>query len=308
MDWTALRDSILDDEVSALPPNIELPMLPTAISELQTKSAQPDVDIKELAAIVEKDAGMTCELLKHVNSSAFALRTKISSAQHAFSILGIRSTKLFLTTTAVKHAMRSCKSKLVNFELFWAVNLERALFAQHVARLLKADHVLAFAGAMLQDCLLPILTNELDGEYVHFLGNRDQMDLTQFEHERFGWNHAFAAGQVMSGWGFPDDLVCTVLMHHRGLDALADPDFGRSALAAVAISSLMPDPLGQTPDGMADLVRLEEAWPAFDLISVAERVQAEFEEMTPNPPRNHIPFVRRCERYAVPADAHVETF
>ncbi|MDA1016178.1 MAG: HDOD domain-containing protein [Planctomycetota bacterium] len=301
MDWPKLRSTILGDDSAICLPNIELPMLPTALMELTKKLSQPDVDARELATIIEKDSGLTCELLRHLNSSAFGLRTKISSAQHAFSLLGHRATSLFLTTTAVKQAMRSCKSKLINFELFWAVNLERALFAQHLARLLKADPLLAFAGGMLQDCLLPILTNEFDGDYVEFLGNRSRQELSQFEQQRFGWNHAFATGDVMRQWGFPDDLICCILLHHRGLDAFGDPQFGRTSLAAVAASSLMPDPLVQSPHGMEQLLRLEQAWPALDLMQVAERVQAEFTEMSTSIPRNHIPFARRLERLAVPA-------
>lgn len=299
MDWSQLRQKLLGDKAIVFPPNIRLPVLPVALLELSKKLSRPNVDMRELATIIEKDAGLTCELLKHVNSSAFGLRSKISSAQHAFSLLGLRATRLFLTTTGVKQAMSSCKSKLINFELFWAVNLERALFAQNLARLLKADPLLAFAGGMLQDCLLPVLSNAFDEAYVEFLGGKTRQNLSQFEQTRFGWNHAYATGEVMHHWGFPDDLICCILLHHRGLDVLGDPVFGRTSLAAVAASSLMPDPLGQSPDGMSQLVRLEQAWPAFQLIEMAERVQAEFVETSTNVPRNHIPFVRRLERLSV---------
>ena len=62
-------------------------------------------------------------------------------------------------TKSVERALRSRESKMINLRSFWMNNLERALFARHVARLLKTDAEVAFAGAMLQDFLLPALTN-----------------------------------------------------------------------------------------------------------------------------------------------------
>lgn len=282
--WSELRAAALPQtERTVVPPTIRLPVLPTALNRFLERSADPNVSFAELGTIVETDAGLTTDLLRHVNSSAMGLRRKTSAPHQAISILGLRDTRLFLSTTAVDRSMRTTQSKLINIRAFCATNLERAVFARQVARLLKVDAELAFAAGMLQDCLLPALSNELYEPYLEFLGRspHSMRRLVEFELERYGWTHAEAAAAVMRNWGFPDDLVCCVALHHRGLSLLTDPDFGRTSAAAVAVAALMPCALRQVPDGMDELQRLEQAWPAFRLDGISRQVEAEYQQLAP---------------------------
>lgn len=297
--WTALRQARLTHlKGSALPPDLKLPILPQAITEFSQKAANPDANPKELAAIVESDAGLTCELLRVVNSAATGLRCKVNTVAQAISLLGIRNCSLLLTTTAVRSAMSSRKSKLINFQLFWNTNFERALFAKDLAETMSADKDLAFAGAMLQDFLLPILTSELLDSYVQF-SERSQkaaLSLPAFERQTWGWDHALAAGQLMLNWQFPDDLTCCVLYHHQGLDILSDPALGRTALGPVAIAGLLPDFFHQTPDGLDRLMKLDVAWPAFRLHDRLKRVTNQFQETHAAGSAGHITFLHRYEK------------
>ncbi|MCA9069903.1 MAG: HDOD domain-containing protein, partial [Planctomycetaceae bacterium] len=277
--WTEIRQAKLADlHGSVLPPDLKLPILPQALTEFSEKAADPNVNPKILGQIVERDAGLTCELLRNINSAATGLRCQVSSVTQAINLLGIRNTGLLLATTAVKSAMSARSSKLINLQIFWNTNFERALFARDMARTMKVDEELAFAGAMLQDFLLPVLTNELVDCYVNFASQdrKDGLTLSQFEHAEWGWDHALATGQLMVDWKFPDDLVCCVLYHHNGLDVLSNPQIGRSAVAAVAIAGLLPDFFHQVPQGLDRLIKLDTAWPAFQL---AERLQRVADEL-----------------------------
>ena len=69
--------------------------------------------------------------------------------QHAIAVLGIKQTKSFVITTGMKAAVLSLESKLINQTGFWNAALQKALFAQEVAKSLGANADLAFAGAML---------------------------------------------------------------------------------------------------------------------------------------------------------------
>ena len=111
------------------------------------------------------------------------MRTKASTVQQAINLLGSRTVKYFLLTTGMKSALQARQSKLINLKNFWANNLERALFAREVARMLRADTDLAFAGAMLQDSLLPILSNELYDIYVKYceIPEESPVNITAFE-------------------------------------------------------------------------------------------------------------------------------
>jgi serine/threonine-protein kinase len=256
-------------------------VLPRAVIEFSRKSDDPSANPLELAQIIETDAGLTCDLLRHVNSSCFALRSRAVSVQHAISMLGIRNTRLALVSTGMKRMMKAGESKLINLQEFWATNLERALLAREVAILLNVDGELAYAASILQDFLLPAVTNQLFPAYWRFATGQSQTpkDLVQFEKDEFGWTHAEAAAGIMLGWGFPDDLVCCVCLHHEGLGILKHPILKQTAAAAVCVATLMPDSLEQVPNGIAQLRRLEQAWPAFRLDGIATRVHQQLQSL-----------------------------
>lgn len=298
IDWTSIQSELLGKrDQKLLPPWVKLPSLPSAIMECVQKSQDPDVAPRELGEIIEKDSGLTCLLLRHVNSAASGFQHKARTAPEAITRLGIRKSVHYLVTVGMNEVMKSCKSKLINFQGFWCSNLERSLFAREVARLLKTDEELAFAGAMLSDCLLPLVTNSASRTYLRFLSleEKTRPRLVEFEDKEFSWDHPTATALLIAGWGFPADLVCCVYLHHKGLDLLKHPQLRQTAAAAVAISGLLPDQLFQETHGLKLLARLQAAWPQFDLQQIAERVQERFAELAPGT-QNPFPLQRRLGR------------
>lgn len=303
MNWTDLRQSLIGKVPPVvLPPSLKLPVLPTAVIEFNRKADDPNVGGHELAKIVEADAGLTCELLKHANSASMGLRTGVNSAKQALSVLGIRNVKMLLISFGVERALKASQSKLVNFQVFAAGNLERALFARELSRRTGADSELSFAASMLTDFLLPALGNELLETYLNFLSLPDSARpaLVQFERKAFGWDHALAMGQMMHSWNFPDDLVCSVLLHHAGVTLLKHPQMKSTSCAVVACASLIPDPLKQSPDGLKQLLELEAIIPNLSLQEMAENVQRSFQELSQGL-KNPFPLVRRLEKLLVAA-------
>lgn len=301
INWTTLRKDLIGDRTaSVIPPSIKLPILPQALIEFNRRAEDPNAGVNDLGKIIQSDSGLTCELLRYVNSSQFGLRQKIATAPQAISLLGIRPAKLFLMSAGVQHAMKACKSRLINIQVFWTTNLERALFSREIARLLRANVELAYAGSMLHDFLLPLLCNEMFDRYFAFAQTPEAVrrPLVDYEREAQGWDHALATAQVMIDWGFPDDLVCAVLLHHGGLAVLSDPEIGRSAAAAVAVAGLMPDVLRQPGDGLAELLKLQQIWPQFNLTELAGKVQTQLEAMSAQAGQ-HFSLARRLEKAQV---------
>jgi serine/threonine-protein kinase len=296
IDWAAIRSEGLSDfSLSVMPPTLSLPALPHAVTRFLERSADDNVPLEELARIVETDAGLTVELLKRVNSSASGLSARVKSVSQALALLGRRPTRMFLTTIGTEGAIRSRKSRLINQNSFWNVCLQRALFAREVGRLLSTDADAAFAGGLLQDFLLPLLTNELFDIYLEFVGqgNTAPEGLAQFEQARFEWDHAMASACLAFQWNLPDELVCCILYHHAGLKILSHPKLGRSPVAAVALAALIPDAL-HAHHGMEQLAKLEKAWPDFNLENLAEAVDRQQAEAAVGV-RNDFPLARRVK-------------
>ena len=299
-DWAALREEALGNfTVAALPPTMSLPALPLAVTQFVQKAADPNVVLKDLSKIIETDTGLTLELLKHVNSAFVGLRSKAASVMQALSLLGLRPSKNLIITVGTKAAVQSRQSKLINQNSFWNAALQKALFARELALLLKTDAEIAFAGALLQDFLLPVLANELYEPYLEFIKTRDQhpVNLCEFEHASFGWDHALAGACLAHRWKLPDELVCCILFHHQGLEILTNAQLARTPVAAVALAALLPDQLRQTYQGLEQLLVLEQKWPAFKLQALAETVDAKQAEAGLGV-RNDFPLARRCKSVA----------
>jgi len=127
-DWKTLSStSVASVKSELLPASIELPALPHAVTEFVQKAASPNFDLKELAAIVEKDGALTVELLKHVNSAIYAMKNPVRNVRDAIVHIGINSARLHLLAVGMKAATRALKTKLINQRNFWNESLQRAL-------------------------------------------------------------------------------------------------------------------------------------------------------------------------------------
>ncbi len=304
-DWTAICDESLGDfTLAALPPTIELPALPHAVTQFLERCDRPDVDLANLASIVETDTGLTVELLKHVNSAFTGLRHRAKSVQQSLSLLGRRKAKMFVTTTGMQAAVRSRKSKMLNQACFWNASLQKALFAREVAKLLKTDEEVAFAAGLLQDYLLPVVTSDCIDTYAPFVDTRagQPRSLVEYEQRELGWNHALAGAVLARRWHLPDEFVVCVLFHHHGLRMLAHPQLKRSPAAAVALSALLPDQLRQEYDGLELLAKLQQSWRSFDLAAIAQRVDEQHSTVDVGV-KNDFPLTRRCRAVLEPEAA-----
>ncbi len=295
--WSKIiEEQLAGRSISILPPTLKLPALPLAVTQFLEKSRQPETSLKELSRIIETDSGLTLELLRFVNSAYIGLRHKASTVMQALSLLGQRQSTAFLVTTGMEAAVRARKSKLINQNCFWNACMQKALFAREVAKLLQADQDMAFAGAMLQDFLLPVLTNDLLDVYLNFIQNRDQQTqvITEYEQQQFGWDHALAGACLAHRWYLPEEIVCCILLHHQGLKLLVDPELKRTSAAAVAVSALLPCQLRQNFSGLEQLLLLEQKWPAFNLDEIVNRVD-EIHLASGLGVHNEFPLARRCK-------------
>lgn len=294
-----IDEAVAGFQLGDLPRAVKLPALPVAVMKFVEQSRDDDVSLRQLTTTIETDSGLTLELLKHVNSAALGLRHRTTSVAQALALLGRRQSVLFLVAKGLEAAMRSRQSKLINQTCFWNASFQKALFAREVALLLKTDSDAAFAGAMIQDFLLPVVTNQFLEGYLKFIEKRNELPATlvEYEHATFGWDHAIVAAALADQWHLPEELTCCLLYHHHGLDILHHPDLKRSPVAAVAISALLPDQLRQHIAGLEELHQLQSQWDAFDVIALAEKVDLMQLENDLGV-RNEFPLTRRCQPIA----------
>jgi HD-like signal output (HDOD) protein len=273
-------------DLSKLLARAQLPALPQSAIKILELSRDPDIGSVELAAPIETDPGLTGQVLRFVNSSYFGFSREIANVRLAITLVGVRSIKNFVLWSAVFSLMPNPKCGAFNLPALWQDSVRRGLFARMMVKLLgQKDGEEAFAAALLQDMALPLLTKELPAEYAVLLAERDggRRRLSHLEHDRFGWDHAEAAGQMARKWNLPASLA-TLIESHTDESAL---DIGGAldpVHTAVRLSALLP---AVCDDAWHEASLLEGAYdrlrPAgsLSLAQFLEQVDGEFSAVAP---------------------------
>lgn len=250
----------------------ELPVPPQAVIEFSKLSRESDIKIQQLSNVVEREPGLTTELLRSVNSSVYSFRRTVESVPQAIALLGITNcTSLFLTRV-MDQSFSGVESPLISNMESRRQALERARFSRVVAQRLGMNPLLSYTASSIQDILLPLLTVEYHDEYRNYLSSTEYQDLEHFERETFGWTHSELTANILLEWGFPDSLVMKVLKHHEPPEELFLQDAQLDEATPNAIASLLGDVLNQAPCGVTRLVDLQRFHPRMSVLEMAEEV------------------------------------
>jgi eukaryotic-like serine/threonine-protein kinase len=283
-----------------LPRTFKLPCLPQSVVKFISISNDAIAGARELAAPLEADSALTAALLRQVNSPAVGVRQSVASVPQAINLLGLRRTKNLVLASALHSATEKLSSRLINNTWFQKENRTRAAFARRTALVIAADADVAYLAGLLQDFMLPLLSEAFHTEYQGLL-NKGR-ELAEEEEQRFGWNHAFVAAGLMHDWGFPDELVACVLLHHDAKRVLADASLRETAVGATVAAASLPESLHQSPAGFEMLLELQKVLPGYCFLTVAGDVDDELTEG--KHPQGHGDGL--CDRLGKLAEANLE--
>jgi HD-like signal output (HDOD) protein len=272
--WSQLICASLDSRPRLeLPKRLSFPVLPQSVVEFSQIAANPEAGPHELAAPLESDPTLTSALLRQINSTAMGLKQKVASVAQAIGLFGPRRTKTLVLTSALQTATKDMKSRLIHMAEFHRENRIRALFAREAAQAIHVDAETAYVSGLLQDLLLPMLSEAFYSDYVQILGK--EWELVEQERERFGWDHASVAARLIQEWGFPEELVAGVLFHHDVDRVILDETLRQTSVAAAMIAGCLPDSLNQSRSGFDALLVMQDALPEFCALEVACAVDDE---------------------------------
>ena len=89
-----------------------LPTVPGIALKLMDAVRRKDPDLNEITKLISSDPSISAEILKCINSPYYSIKTKVTSVNHAVSMLGLNAVKnLALSFSLVKnfHRKGTCK-------------------------------------------------------------------------------------------------------------------------------------------------------------------------------------------------------
>ena len=216
----ALRDQLEKSGIKQLLLEMGgVPSVPELYREILREMQTEKPSVERVAAIIEKDAGMTAKVLQIVNSSTYGLRQQVSNVVEAATLLGLSNLRnLVLAAEAFQPAEKDQLPENFQLEVLWNHSLKVAAFAKKIV-LMESDSQKmaddAFTAGLLHDIgqiILATKKTEEFGEALRMAQENGEL-LIDAEKELFGATHAEVGGYLMELWGLPDTITEAITFH-----------------------------------------------------------------------------------------------
>lgn len=227
------------DKVLACP---DLPSLPTVAVELLALTRDPDVDLGDIADLVQHDQGLASRILRTVNSSYYSLSQPCPTIKRALAYLGLTTVKSLVLGFSLVELSKGCR---LGFDLmdYWRRCLYSAAAARRLATATGAfDPDEAFIAALMQDIGMLAMHAALGSEYDNVISETkgNHFLLPRCETATLGFTHALAGAQLGAHWNLPEQIIDPIKFHHRGAASANGSDpMVNAVILAYRISNLL---------------------------------------------------------------------
>jgi putative nucleotidyltransferase with HDIG domain len=192
--------------------------LPITARRLAAMLGHEDVNVQEIAKVVEYDAAVAANIVRVANSAAYAGRYPVERVRDAVVRLGTAN----LLTIVLGEYLRVFKVAAPIYDLtedeFYLHSAAASLMIK--AMIPEARCVLppsASIAALLHDIGKLIMVRYLKADVSATLTLCRDKNITfvQAERELLGCDHAEVGGAVAHNWGFPEEIISAIERHHQ---------------------------------------------------------------------------------------------
>src|SRR5574344_1894589 len=220
----------------------ELPQFPENITAINRLLNDPDSKMSDIAMHISNDVTLTGELLKLVNSAAFALASPCRSISDAVKLVGLRGIRNLL------YSIGSMQNLMVDNDTdnkkLWTHAYRVAFYSYNLARnfctspsdknCVEDSYVCGLLhdmGKIIFETAHPDLINK-----VHTICEKKGISSELFEKLIAGVNHGEIGALIAEKWNFPDVIVNVIRYHHDPSDA---PKEMRKITSLVYLADMM---------------------------------------------------------------------
>lgn len=197
----------------------DLPPLPEIMLRLEAKVEDPNVDIEEIALIIESEPVLAGKLLKLSNSVFFGGgREPVEDLAGAILRLGLKMV-LDLTFTLELPSLFN-KVRIPNQRQFWQHSLAVAVFSRIIStrsRKIKCEPDLCYISGLMHDIGIMVFSYLLPDKYSVFIRDNwsEETRLHELEEKEFDIDHSqLGAIFIKKWWSLKPEVADSVLSHH----------------------------------------------------------------------------------------------
>lgn len=218
---------------------VNIPTIPTMLTEITNIFNSPDGSAKQAAAVIEKDPAIATRVLRLVNSSFYGLKNPVSNINLACSILGLKVIKnLVVQATVLQTFGSSPEVRGFDAKWLWDHSFKTAIACRMIAERSPVGASLgkddAYTCGLIHDIGKLILIDSQADRFGEALRTAKQakVPLAKAEGDVFGFNHAHVGGLLANRWKLAPMVQAAVMYHHS--PATNAEDWARGFLVKAA--------------------------------------------------------------------------
>ncbi len=194
-----------------------LPSLPAVAVKVLDMTADPDVKMPDLAAMIEKDQALSVKILRTVNSSFYGLRKRCASIDKALVLLGLGPVKTLVLGFSLVTCVGADGDDGFDYAGYWRRALETGVSAKAIARKLGFDcEDEAFVVGLLQDVGMVAMSRAMRERYHEVVRRAGEHEkLVRAEIDAFELQHADVGALLAESWHLPPELYVPVKFHEK---------------------------------------------------------------------------------------------
>ena len=197
-----------------------LPTPPEIMTELLQELRSKSATTNSIAEILSRDVAMTVKTMKLVNSSFFALPSRVADLNQAVRLLGVDTIRALALIAGIYSQFsgdeRTAKTIWRLGERSMGIGVVAKAIAEKEHLDLQQIQEVLSAGVLSHVGILVLIANFPD-EFDNAMDMVDRGKLQIFQAERtvFGASHAELGAYLLGLWGFVDTIIEGVAFHHE---------------------------------------------------------------------------------------------
>jgi putative nucleotidyltransferase with HDIG domain len=227
--------------VIAIPSKLcNLPPMSGTASRVLVLTSDPDVDLKDLAHVMEIDPAFAGDILFLANSWLFGFPSKVLSLRHAISLLGLERIKALAVTASMRTFLGKAGPLL---RQCWRHSAACAIIAEEIAPIFKTPANAAYTLGLLHDvgriAMLKAYPTECSNVLKKSFNNADEARLA--EREAMTVDHCTAGAWLAKTWRLPEEFNQVCAKHHDPVSP-NDPGYLQVAKTACCVADALGFP------------------------------------------------------------------
>ncbi|MFN7995675.1 MAG: HDOD domain-containing protein [Bryobacteraceae bacterium] len=216
-----------------------LPPFKPVVLQLLKLTKVSDINLPELAALIEAEPALSAEILTLANSPLFNTAGQLRSIPHAITFLGVARIRSVVTTAAARTLVTKSR-KTVVLRNCWLHSVATALIAAELAQASGQDRDAAYLAGLLHDIgrlgLLGVYPDRYTATLQHEYESIPR--ILAGENKAVGVDHCEAGLILTRLWNLPEEFANVAAYHHN-----PDPKLYTGSTGLVRLACLISDSL-----------------------------------------------------------------